>query len=73
MGKNRGFSNIQSFEELETSLQMVQYQLRTSKVTQQMHTLTQQVQSLKAGNIPSINWNKVAIFFLDLIKQRLSD
>ena len=73
MGKNRGFSNIQSFEELETSLQMVQYQLRTSKVTQQMHTLTQQVQSLKAGNIPSINWNKVAIFFLDLLKQRLSD
>ena len=72
MGKNRGFSNIQSYEDLEASLKMVQNQIQTSKVTQQVQSLSQQVQSLKAGNRPPVNWTAVALWVLDRIKQRLS-
>ena len=62
---NRGFSNIQTYEELEASLRMVQNQIATNKVTQQVH-------GLMAGQLPTVNWNNVALFALRVIKRRLS-
>ena len=65
MSKNRGIANIQTYEELEASLRMVQNQIATNKVTQQVH-------GLMSGQLPTVSWNNVALFALRLIKQRLS-
>jgi len=65
MTRNRGFSDIRTYEELEASLRMVRHQIQSAKISRQ-------VNSLMAGQGFNIKWTDVALVVLRLIKRGLS-
>ncbi len=65
MTRNRGFSDIRTYEELEASIRMVQHPLRTARISRQ-------VNGLMAGQGLGIKWTDVALVILRLIKRSLS-
>jgi hypothetical protein len=67
MTSNKGFSNIQTYDELEASLRMVQRQIQQSQVSQRVSTFFS-----GGGGKPVINWTNIALFVLGILKQRLS-
>lgn len=65
MTRNSGFSDIRTYAELETSIRMVQRQIRSNKVSQQ-------VTGLMSGRGMSIRWTDVVLVLLRVLKRRLS-
>ena len=65
MTRNSGFSDIRTSAELETSIRMVQRQIRSNKVSQQ-------VTGLMSGRGMSIRWTDVVLVLLRVLKRRLS-
>ena len=65
MTRNSGFSDIRTYAELETSIRMVQRQIRSNKVSRQ-------VTGLMSGRGISIRWTDVVLVLLRVLKRRLS-
>lgn len=65
MTRNSGFSDIRTYAELETSIRMVQRQIRSNKVSRQ-------VTGLMSGRGMSIRWTDVVLVLLRVLKRRLS-
>ena len=65
MGRNSAFSNIKTYEELETSLRMVQHQIKTNQVSKK-------VTKLSAASTPSFTWADAALIIIRALKKRLS-
>ena len=65
MTRNSGFSDIRTYAELETSIRMVQRQIRSNKVSQQ-------VTGLMSGRGMSIRCTDVVLVLLRVLKRRLS-
>ena len=67
MTSNKGYSKIQTSEELEASLRSVKMQIQQSQLSQRVNGLMS-----ISNDKPVINWANLALFALGLIKQRLS-
>ena len=65
MARNSAFSNIKTYEELETSLHMVQHQIKTNQVSKK-------VSQLSAASTPSFTWADAALIIIRALKKRLS-
>lgn len=65
MARNSAFSNIKTYEELETSLHMVQHQIKTNQVSKK-------VSQLSAASTPSFTWADAALIVIRALKKRLS-
>ena len=60
MTRNSGFSDIRTYAELETSIRMVQRQIRSNKVSRQ-------VTGLMSGRGISIRWTDVVLVLLRVL------
>ena len=65
MARNSAFSQIKTYEELETSLHMVQHQIKTNQVSKK-------VSQLSAASPPSFTWADAALIIIRALKKRLS-
>ena len=65
MARNSAFSKIKTYEELETSLHMVQHQIKTNQVSKK-------VSQLSAASTPSFTWADAALIIIRALKKRLS-
>ena len=65
MARNSAFSNIKTYEELETSLHMVQHQIKTNQVSKK-------VSQLSAASTPSFTWADAALIVIRALKKRLT-
>lgn len=65
MARNSAFSQIKTYEELETSLHMVQHQIKTNQVSKK-------VSQLSAASTPSFTWADAALIIIRALKKRLS-
>ena len=65
MARNSAFSQIKTYEELETSLHMVQHQIKTNQVSKK-------VSQLSAASTPSFTWADAALIVIRALKKRLS-
>ena len=65
MARNSAFSQIKTYEELETSLHMVQHQIKTNQVSKK-------VSRLSAASTPSFTWADAALIVIRALKKRLT-
>mgnify|MGYP007069859341 CR=1 FL=1 len=70
MAKNRDYTGIQTYEELEATLRSVQGQLRKNRFSQQMNNLLAERKTPVRKK--TFNWTDVALFVLGRVKKRLS-
>lgn len=64
MARNSAFSNIKTYEELETSLHMVQRQIKTNQVSKK-------VTQLSSVSTPSFSWADAVLIVIRALKKRL--
>ena len=67
MTKNSAYSNIRTFEELESSLQMIHNQIEVNPLSQGVS----QLKAVPKQAATEVDWATVVVFLIRLLQKRL--